>query len=327
MARPLRVDIPDGVYYVTSRGLGRRAIVRDVEDRRKWVEVLDAVATRRRWRVFAWVLLDHHWHLFLQTPLGNLSAGVHDLNVGHVAGFNARHGRRGRLLGDRFRAVLVEPGYRWRELSRHIHLNPVRAGLVRRPEAYRWGSCRACLGLERAPGWLAWEEVVSLPGRTPRAARGEYGRFLAEGAASRLESPLAGVVGSALLGSGEFVAKMRRWIRERMPRPRAAVARALQTLPGVEDIEEAVCRVCRASPEVLRVRGRWGNEARRVAVYLSRRLTGMSLPKLGKRFGGVSGPAVVRIATKVAEDMRSDPRLASRVRQCEKALEARLGRT
>ena len=67
MARPLRIEMPNGVYHVTSRGLERRAIALDEKDGRKWLELLDAVATRRRWRVFAWVLMGNHYHLFPET--------------------------------------------------------------------------------------------------------------------------------------------------------------------------------------------------------------------------------------------------------------------
>ena len=77
MARPLRIELPDGVYHVTSRGLKRREIVCDDRDRRRWLELLAAVATRRRWPVFAWVLMGNHYHLFLQTPDADLSAGMH----------------------------------------------------------------------------------------------------------------------------------------------------------------------------------------------------------------------------------------------------------
>ncbi|MBM4043285.1 MAG: hypothetical protein FJ290_32760, partial [Planctomycetes bacterium] len=98
MARPLRVDIAGGVYHVTNRGLEQRAIVRDDADRLRWHKLLDVVATRRRWRVFAWVLLDNHFHLFLQTPDADLSPGMHDLESGYASGFNRRHERRGPLF-------------------------------------------------------------------------------------------------------------------------------------------------------------------------------------------------------------------------------------
>ena len=108
MARPLRVDMPDGIYHVTSRGLDRRVIVRDDVDRDKWTDLLDRVAVRRDWRVFAWVLMDNHFHLFLRTPHGDLSAGMHDLNAGYPSAFNRCHRRCGPVLQGRFKGILVE---------------------------------------------------------------------------------------------------------------------------------------------------------------------------------------------------------------------------
>ncbi|NLF67956.1 MAG: hypothetical protein GX575_02760 [Candidatus Anammoximicrobium sp.] len=80
MARPLRIDIENGLYHVTSRGWEQRLVVRDDRDRQRWLELLDRVATRCGWRVFAWVLMNNHFHLYLRTPRPNLSAGMHDLN-------------------------------------------------------------------------------------------------------------------------------------------------------------------------------------------------------------------------------------------------------
>ena len=82
MARPLRIEIPDGIYHVTSRGIERRAIVRDDVDRNRWWQLLDVVATRRGWQVFAWAVMDNHYHVFLRTPAPDLSAGMHEVAVG-----------------------------------------------------------------------------------------------------------------------------------------------------------------------------------------------------------------------------------------------------
>jgi len=68
MARPPQIECRDGLYHVTSRGLERHAIVRDDRDRRKWHDLLDRTATRRRWSVFAWAAMDNHFHLLVRTP-------------------------------------------------------------------------------------------------------------------------------------------------------------------------------------------------------------------------------------------------------------------
>jgi REP element-mobilizing transposase RayT len=109
MARPLRLEFPGAVYHVTSRGIERRAIVRDDRDRARWLDLLDTVATRRRWQVYAFALMGNHLHLFLRTPNANLSAGMHDLNSGYATGFNRRHRRVGPLCQGRFKALRPEP--------------------------------------------------------------------------------------------------------------------------------------------------------------------------------------------------------------------------
>jgi len=317
MARPLRIEIPDGMYHVTSRGLERRAIVRDDADRRKWLDLLAAVATRRRWRVLAWVLMTNHYHLFLRTPDGDLSAGMHDLNAGYVTWFNRRHGRGGPLLQGRFKALLVESGAHEWELSRYIHLNPVRAGLVADPRRYPWGSCPDYAGRRAAPPWLACEDVLGQHGRTLRAARHAYERFLAEGVAAKPASPLAHAVASTLLGSPGFVARMREWLSGRLPDRDVPAARELRPRVALEAIERAVCEAFGVTVARLRERGRWGNDARAAALYLSRRLTARPVRELGECFGDVGGPQVSKSVARVAQRLRRDRSLARAVARAE----------
>ncbi|HUT34919.1 MAG TPA: helix-turn-helix domain-containing protein [Planctomycetota bacterium] len=320
MARALRIDVPDGVYYVTSRGLEGQGIVRDETDCGKWFGLLDAVATRRRWRVFACVLMPSHFHLFLETPDADLSAGMHDLNSGYAAAFNRRHGRSGPLLRGRFKAILIEPGYRCWELSRHIHLNPVRAGLVKRPQDYPYGSCEAYLGTALAPVWLAWREVMQGHGATMVEARETYERFLAEGVERPPVSPLWAATASVVLGSGQFVGRMQMWLDGKLPKLDVPAARALRRTVGVEAIEKAVCAVFGVAEERLHERHRWGNEARAAALYLCRKWTAMKARELGERFGGIGAPAVSMAASQVARRLHDDKGLAERIGRCEAEL-------
>ena len=142
MSRLLRFDAADSLHHVTNRGIERRAIVHDDDDRAKFVRLLGRIAARHRWRVFAWVLMDNHFHLFFRLEVASLSAGMHDLESGYASYFNRRHGRSGSLFQGRFHDVVVEEvSHAW-ELTRYIHLNPFRAGQVRRPEEWSWGSYR-----------------------------------------------------------------------------------------------------------------------------------------------------------------------------------------
>jgi REP element-mobilizing transposase RayT len=108
MARPLRVEFDRAVYHVMSRGNERRTIVHDDRDRDKWLRLLAATVERYGWRVFSFAMMANHFHLFLQTPQPNLSAGMHHLNGSYAGYFNARHARVGHLMQGRFKSVVIE---------------------------------------------------------------------------------------------------------------------------------------------------------------------------------------------------------------------------
>jgi len=317
VGRPLRIAVPDGTYHVTNRGLERREIVRDDGDRHRWHSLLGRVAEQRRWRVFAWALMGNHFHLFLQTPEADLSAGMHDLQSGYASAFNVRHERRGPLFESRFRAVLVESAAHDWELTRYVHLNPVRAGLAGRPEDYRWSSARFYLSPRGAPRWLAWEDVLVRHGRTLRAARRAYAEYLDEGLAKPPQSPLRGAVAGTLLGSEAFVERIRAWVQDRLPDRDVPAARELRSHIPVEAVERTVCRVFGVEAGRLGERRRRGNDARGAAIYLCRKLTGEPLAVLAERFGGVSQPAITFAATEFARRLADEPPLARAVRACE----------
>src|SRR5271169_1035762 len=140
MARPLRIELAGGLYHVMSRGNERRAIVRDDADRQRRLDGLQRTVATHGWRLHAFALMTNHEHLFLQTAEPNLSAGMHLLNSSYTGYFNLRHRRVGHLFQGRFKAHLVEEEGYFTEISRYIHLNPVRARLVQRPEQWKWSS-------------------------------------------------------------------------------------------------------------------------------------------------------------------------------------------
>ncbi len=122
MARPLRIDIEDGLYHVISRGWERRILIRANLDRQRWLDLLDRVAARCGWRIFAWILMPDRLHLYLPTLQPNLCAGMHDLNSRYASGFNRRYRAseslfQGRLCCARpklFHPLLARSQRRWR---------------------------------------------------------------------------------------------------------------------------------------------------------------------------------------------------------------------
>jgi REP element-mobilizing transposase RayT len=173
MARPLRIEKPGGWYHVSARGNERKAIYRDNRDRRPFLEVIAELVDRFRVRLHGFVLMDNHYHLMLELSEANLSRAVQWLNVSYSVWFNRRHGRSGHLFQGRFKSVAVSPEEWALELSRYVHLNPVRIQGSERPNGWNARPCwdwGADLKWSRGGGiGITWQRRC---GRDWRKARG-----------------------------------------------------------------------------------------------------------------------------------------------------------
>ena len=126
MVRPLRIEYPNAWYHVTSRGVARSEIFRDDKDRKRFLKILEESVDAFNVEVHCYVLMSNHFHFLLKTPEGNLSRFMQRFNTAYTTYFNLRHRRSGHLYQGRYKAILVEADEYLLELSRYIHLNPVR---------------------------------------------------------------------------------------------------------------------------------------------------------------------------------------------------------
>ena len=207
MARPIRLEFPGAIYHVTTRGDGGEDIFTDDQDRLQFLTVLGEVVSRAGWIVHAYVLMDNHYHLLVETPNGNLSRGMRQLNGVYTQRFNSIHGSGGRVFQGRFKAILVERDGFLLELCRYLVLNPLRLKTVKNISRYRWSSYRATAGEVQAPAWLSTGWLLGHFGRSSSVAQRKYTEFVAAGI--NLPSPLSNVKAQVLLGSAAFVKKMK----------------------------------------------------------------------------------------------------------------------
>ncbi len=174
MARPLRLEVPGGIYHVTARGNERRPVFRDRQDRLRFLETLAQVVARFGWLCLAYCQMGNHYHLLLETPQPNLARGMRQLNGVYAQRFNRGHGRSGHLFQARYHSTLVQKDAHLRVAAAYVVTNPVRAGLCERAGDWRWSSFRACAGLEAPPSFLALDALLGCFGNTRAAARAAY---------------------------------------------------------------------------------------------------------------------------------------------------------
>ena len=206
MARPLRLEFAGALYHVTSRGDRRESIYEDDADRQSFLSVLGEVCDTCNWVCHAYCLMGNHYHLLIETPDGNLSRGMRQLNGVYAQYVNRTHGRVGHVFQGRYRAIVVEKEGCLLELSRYIVSNPVRAGMVRSAKDWPWSSCRAASGQVECPGWLNVQWILAAFAKRKSVAVERYKRFVAEGKGQ--PSPWSSLRNQIFLGDERFVEKM-----------------------------------------------------------------------------------------------------------------------
>ena len=210
MARPLRLEFAHGLYHVTSRGDGREDIYREDADRELFLEVLSDTVDRFNWMIHAYCLMGNHYHLLIETPDGNLSKGMRQLNGVYTQRFNRKHQRVGHVFQGRYKAIIVQKDSYLLELARYIVLNPVRAEMVRSARDWPWSSYCATADMEAPPDWLTMDIILAQFGQKRGLAVAAYRSFVAAG--KNQPSLWAKLKNQIYLGTDAFVEKMRRKI-------------------------------------------------------------------------------------------------------------------
>ena len=323
MARPLRIWYPEAWYHVTARGNERREIYRSDQDRQVFLARLGQSVGRFGMVLHGYVMMENHFHLILEPREDNLSRAMQWLNVSYSQWFNRRHQRSGHLFQGRFKSVVVDWQAWGLELSRYVHLNPVRTGQeeldkqarqrnrasvgrVVNPDTvkgrikalrdYRWSSYRAYIGLERVPEWLCHDRVLGLMGEKKSERPRAYQRLVEAALLEGMESPWDHLRGQVILGEEAYVRQLEEGLsgdeREQAP---------LKQLRRRPRWEQAVQVVERLKGEAwAEFRDRHGDWGRDVALWLGRMHCGMKLKELAEAVE-VSHYASVGTALKLLE--------------------------
>jgi putative transposase len=178
MPRAPRLQIPGGLYHLGKRGVRRTEIYASPGDYELFGSIFGRVVERLEWRCHTYCLMPNHYHLLVETPAPNLSAGMQRLNSTYAQWFNELYGLSGHVFERRFYSRLIESSYDLFELVRYIVLNPVRAGLGEEASDWAWSSYRALIGEARPTRFLTREWLLSQFGTDVPRAREAFRTFV-----------------------------------------------------------------------------------------------------------------------------------------------------
>jgi len=321
VARPLRVAYPGAFYHVTSRGNERRKIFLSRRDGEKFLEYLRDGCTKFNVLIHAYILMGNHYHLIAETPQANLSVFMHALNSWYTTYFNIKRKRSGHLFQGRYKALLVDVDSYLLELSRYIHLNPVRAGISEKPEDWLFSSYRSYI----TPGEntfvfrdLIWGMIAKDRSRSPH----EYRTFVESALSDKSSNPVAMPYGGFILGAKPFIKEILQRIKTQdLVSQDTSHRKMLGAIAlDMEDIIETISFYFQLPKEKIIT----GSPYRGYAVYLARKHTALSNAEIGRYFQNISFSAVTKIGTRLKERMAKDAGLVKEIQNVEKALMSRV---
>lgn len=308
MPRQPRLDAPGTLHHVMVRGIERRGIVDDDKDRQRFVARLGECALETETRIYAWALQTNHAHILLHSGPKGLSSFMRRFLTGYSVTYNLRHRRHGHLFQNRYKSIVCDEDAYFRELIRYIHLNPLRAKMVKDVsdlDRYPWCGHSVLMGRRMHP-WQECDYVLSWFGRTQREARRAYGKYVEEGVSEGMRPDLVGgglirsmggwsevlslrrskekaLCDERVLGSGGFVERLLKEADERVKYRISGGARREKAKSIISDF----CEGKGVHLEELRAGSRRAGMPR-IRLELALRLLrecGLSLAEIGRQLG------------------------------------------
>ena len=317
MPRGARLDAPGTLHHVIVRGIEKRRIVDDVADRKNFVKRLAELSAETKTNIYAWALMTNHAHMLLRSSEIGLSGFMRRLLTGYAFSFNRRHRRWGHLFQNRYKSIVCDEDAYFTELVRYIHLNPLRAKLVKslaQLDRYRWSGHGVIMG-KIEYNWQNRDDVLKWFGKKEGEAKNAYRNYVEKGIAKGRRPELVGgglirslggwsavkalrrsgdreLSDGRILGSGEFVERI---IKE----AETQIKYQLPLLEHHHKIDEFITEICQAenvSIEELKGGSRRKEISRvraRIAIGLVK-TQGVALAEVARQLG-VSTTAISKI--------------------------------
>jgi len=294
MSRPYRILGENAFYHITSRGDGRRNIYKNESDYLKFLDYVMRAKEKFRFRLYAYVLMTNHYHLLVQTLQANLPRIMHYINSCYTTYYNVTKRNAGHLFQGRYRSLIVDADSYFKGLTRYIHLNPVKAKIVERPEEYRWSSYKGYIS-GRGDGYIDNEATRMVLGMNGA----EYMRFVNSGLTEK-DDIFKDVYAGSILGGVSFIKERLKELKLQVESTDISYLDRYEERVEDEAIIGFICKEFKIEREDLLRSKNKKDQAKKNCMYLLRRLTGKSNKEIGKVFD-VSHTAISKACSSFEE--------------------------
>jgi len=316
MSRPLRIQYPNAYYHLTCRGNEQRKIFRDAEDRKEFLRLLARSAEIYEVQVLAYALMPNHFHLLICTPKGNLSDFMRHFNISYTGSFNRKYKRTGHLYQGRYKAFLIDKDNYLLEVSRYIHLNPLRMkskeSLNKRWEELLTGDATSLPGYlnkKNRKGFVDYNTILDYFGTEGGKSSRGYKRFVAEAIEKDIPSPLERGKGTGIVGEKNFIEQIKQLFEKdrkgKKSRREQPAFRQLEKTWTPENLIDSYLKLVPKTREELTSKGKQSPD-RAILMELLYRFCKITQPEIGKLLGGIDYSAVSQARKRLNIKMEND---------------------
>jgi REP element-mobilizing transposase RayT len=307
MARPLRIEYEGALYHITARGNERKNIYFSRIDYEKFLHYVAEAKKKFGIKLYAYVLMSNHYHLVVETPEANLSKTMQYINGSYTTYVNIKRRRSGHLFQGRYKAIIIDRDNYLLELSRYVHLNPLRAKIVQKPEEYLYSSYKAYIS-KNGNQMVNESQILEMISDEKDRAKQEYKRFVEAAIGGEPGDPHKNVYGGIILGGTAFIKETLRTIKEELlQKEEIAHSRKLKTAYDIEEIVDYIATLNNISKEAI-VKNN-NKELRKLTIYFIKKKTGATNRQIGEYFEAIKASAVSKIVERISKELVNNRKL------------------
>lgn len=311
MARPLRIQYNGAFYHVSARGNEKKRIYFSNSDYEKFKHYINKARDKYKLVLHCYVLMINHYHLILETPNANLDKIMHYINSSYTNYVNRKMKRSGHLLQGRYKAILIDQDSYLLELSRYVHLNPVRAGMVQKPEDYPHSSYGSFIS-NRRDDIVYRDLILGIISKNENKSMRDYKHFAEDAIGKKIDTPLKKIYGGAIAGGDKFIGKvLGQLVNADLDKEDISNRRELKSKYKPEEILEKVSSALNVEKD--RIVNGEVKHCRSAAIYLIKKYTGLSNREIGRIFGNLSYSGVSKVYRRFEEKIETDSSLKRKV--------------
>jgi len=281
MARALRLSFENAFYHIIARGIRKENIFYSDKDKKVFLDKINETFEKYFFICYAYCLMDNHYHLFIQTPIANISEGMHYLNTSYANWFKAKYKLTGPIFQGRYKSILIDADSYALVLSAYVHLNPLRAGMVKELEDYSFSSFLDYIGTKKPViRRLDTSLILSSFSDNTEQAQKMYKQFVLDN--REMQSPLKDAFKGIVLGSDAFIKKITEKIRSIVENREIKETKFAATY-SLDKIIKTVSDYFNINKSEIFKKKR-GNIYRQLTLYLIKRYTDLPLREIGELF-------------------------------------------